>query len=198
MAKQGRARVLSEHEFRRVVRNQKGEKHGFRNIALLHFSFYLGLRAKEMASLKIVDVMDDEGRLKEEIVLRKHMTKGEKVRTVYLTNTKVKKALKVYLDHRRKVEKTLFPNSHLFRSQISGKFSPNTMQMLFSNMYESVGIYGASSHSGRRSFATRLLEQGVGIKSVQTLLGHSSITTTSIYAEDNPRLLANISKNLKI
>jgi integrase/recombinase XerD len=198
MAKQGKAKVLSEHEFKRVVRHQITAKHGLRNVALLHISFYLGLRAKEMASLKICDVVDSAGALKEELAITREMTKGNQRRVVYLTNPKVRKVLHEYIEHRKNVERTYFFDAPLFRSQISGKFSPNTMQMLFSQMYKEVGIDGASSHSGRRSFATKLLEQGVNIKSVQTLLGHSNIITTSIYVEDNPYLLANISRNLKI
>ena len=126
------------------------------------------------------------------------MTKGNKQRTVYLTNEKVRKVLQAYLDYQKERDGSLNPNSALFKSQINGKLSPNTLQMLFTRMYQAVGLDGASSHSGRRSFATKLLEQGVGIRNVQTLLGHSSITTTSIYAEDNPYLLGNISRNLKI
>ncbi len=198
MAKQGKAKVLSEQEFKRVVRHQITAKHGLRNVALLHISFYLGLRAKEMASLKICDVVDSTGNLKEELTLTREMTKGNQSRAIYLTNPKVRKALQEYIEHRKNIEGTYFHEASLFRSQISGKFSPNTMQLLFSNMYKDVGLEGASSHSGRRSFATKLLEQGVNIKSVQTLLGHSSIMTTSIYVEDNPYLLANISRNLKI
>jgi integrase/recombinase XerD len=196
--KEGRARVLQESEFKRVVQHQRGNKHELRNIALLHISFYLGLRAKEMASLAIKDILDSDGQLKEQIILLRKMTKGAKQRTVYLTNEKVKKALQEYLDSRKSIDGSLNPNSSLFKSQINGKFSPNTLQMLFTRMYKAVGLDGASSHSGRRSFATRLLEQGVGIRNVQTLLGHSSITTTSIYAEDNPYLLGNISRNLRI
>jgi len=198
MAKQGKAKALNEREFKRVVQHQIGKKHGIRNIGLLHFSFYLGLRAKEMASLRIIDVVDSNAQIKEQILLKREMTKGNKQRAVYLANPKVRKALKDYLDFRKTVENSYFYNGPLFRSQINGKFSPNTLQMLFSRMYQAVGLDGASSHSGRRSFATRLLEQGVNIKSVQTLLGHANITTTSIYAEDNPFLLANISKNLRI
>jgi integrase/recombinase XerD len=198
MAKQGKAKVLNEKELKRVVQHQIGTKHGIRNIALLHFSFYMGLRAKEMASLRISDVVDSNGEIKDQIELNREMTKGDKSRTVYLVNSKVRNALKDYLDFRKNIENSYFRNSPLFRSQISNSFSANTIQMLFTRMYKDVGLDGASSHSGRRSFATRLLEQGVNIKSVQTLLGHSSITTTSIYAEDNPYLLANISRNLRI
>ena len=43
-----------------------------------------------------------------------------------------------------------------------------------------------------------VIKQGVNIKSIQTLMGHSSIITTSIYVDDNPFLLANVSRNLKI
>jgi integrase/recombinase XerD len=196
--KEGKARVLQENEFKRVVQHQRGDRHELRNIALLHISFYLGLRAKEMASLAIKDILGSDGRLKEQINLLRKMTKGAKQRTVYLTNEKVRKTLQEYLDSRKKIDGSLNPNSPLFKSQINGKFSPNTLQMLFTRMYKAVGLDGASSHSGRRSFATRLLEQGVGIRNVQTLLGHSSITTTSIYADDNPYLLGNISRNLRI
>lgn len=198
MTKEGKAKALNEAEFKRVVQYQIGKKHGARNIALLHFSFYLGLRAKEMASLRINDVVDANDQLRDQIVLRREMTKGNKQRTAYLANSKVRKALMEYLGFRKTVENSYFYDGPLFRSQISGKFSPNSLQQLFSRMYQAVGLDGASSHSGRRSFATRLLEQGVNIKSVQTLLGHANITTTSIYAEDNPYLLANISKNLRI
>jgi len=196
--KEGRARVLQESEFKRVVQHQRGGRHEQRNIALLHTSFFLGCRAKEMASISLKDVLDSRGQLKEQIILKRHMTKGNKQRAVYLTNEKVRRALQEYLNFRKEQDGSLNPNSALFKSQINGRFSPNTLQMLFSRMYQAVGLDGASSHSGRRSFATRLLEQGVGIRNVQTLLGHSSIATTSIYAEDNPYLLGNISRNLRI
>ena len=47
-------------------------------------------------------------------------------------------------------------------------------------------------------FLPLLLEQGVGIRNVQTLMGHSSISTTAEYAEDNPVLLGKISEGLSI
>jgi len=75
---------------------------------------------------------------------------------------------------------------------------PNTLQQLFKRLYKNVGLDGTSFHSGRRSFATRLLarllEQGVGIGNVQTLMGHSSIITKAEYAEKNPILLGKISE----
>ena len=193
----GRARVLTTPEFKRVIKMQSNTKFGLRNSVLMHLSFYLGLRAKEMCSLKVGSITDSHGALKTEVLLKRNMTKGNKQRRFYLTNDKLTKILMQYLEQ-RKADGTDHPDAPLVLSQKGGRFSPNSMQQLFSKFYRMVGLDGASSHSGRRSFATRLLEQGVGIRNVQTLMGHSSIGTTAIYAEENPVLLGKISGNLTI
>ena len=54
--------------------------------------------------------------------------------------------------------------------------------MLFKEIYETAGIR-TSSHSGRRTFATRLNEKGVGMKTIQKLMGHRNIGTTALYCE---------------
>ena len=193
----GKSRVLSSQEFKRVIKMSGVGKHGERNVLLLHLSFFLGLRSKEMASLRIMDFVDSHGEVKKEVLLQRKMTKGNKQRRFYPHNEKLVKALNSYFDFRKK-EKTYNPESPLIRSQKGGFFDPNTLQQLFKRLYKNVGLDGASSHSGRRSFATRLLEQGVGIRNVQTLMGHSSISTTAGYAEDNPVLLGKISESLAI
>ena len=130
-------------------------------------------------------------------LLKRSMTKGNKQRRFYLTNEKLTKVLIQYLEQ-RKLDKTDQPEAPLILSQKGKHFTPNSLQQLFSRMYQDCGLDGARSHSGRRSFCTRLLEQGVGIRNVQTLMGHSSIATTAIYSEENPVLLGNISSNLNI
>ncbi len=57
---------------------------------------------------------------------------------------------------------------------------------IFKQLYVKAGIKGAKSHSGRRTFATRLIESGYDIKSVSILMGHSNIQTTARYISENP------------
>ena len=64
-------------------------------------------------------------------------------------------------------------------------------------MFDSVGMKGMSSHTGRRNYAKRLNEQGVSIKNIKDLMGHASIATTSISIENSLIKLNEISKNLK-
>ncbi|PRE93282.1 site-specific integrase [Burkholderia multivorans] len=192
--REGQAKVLTESEFRRVINVVKKGTHAKRNVALLYTSFGLGLRAKELASLRIRHVLDDGGKLLDEINLDASMTKGRKQRHAYLTNTKVADALRDYLDERREADGILFNyDAPLFRSQKGGQFTPNTLQQLFQRMYSKARLQGASSHSGRRTFATTLIEKGVDIKAVSTLMGHASIAMTARYVEDNPVRLKQIS-----
>ena len=193
----GKARVLTSAEFKRVVKMQESNKHSLRNITCLYISFYLMLRAKESANLKISTFVDKNGNLKNEILLKSSMTKGSKQRRVYLTNEKMRKVVSEYLDM-RKTTNTYHLDSPLILSQKSGAFTPDTMQKLFGQMYRQVGLDGARSHSGRRTGATRLIENGVGIRNIQVLLGHSQISSTIVYLQENPAVLGKISNKLTI
>ena len=189
MAREGKAKVLTADELTRVIKLQATSKHAMRNIALLYCSFALGLRAKELAALRVEDVFNTAtDALVDVIQLKSAYTKGNKQRDAYLSNMKLRKAISDYLGER----KPYSANEPLFLSQKRGSFSPNTIQMLFARMYRQAGIEGASSHTGRRTFATRLIEQGADIKAVSTLMGHSSISMTAEYVENNPSRLSKL------
>lgn len=79
----------------------------------------------------------------------------------------------------------------LFRSQKGGHFSANSMCQVFLNIYKACGLSDASSHSGRRTFITRLANKGIGVRVLAALAGHSSIATTQRYIDVNDEQLAN-------
>lgn len=193
MAQIGKARVPTEGELKRLFSIVKVGNHARRNAAMLSVSYRLGFRAKEIASLRIRDVLDDQGRLREECGLTGAMTKGGKPRVAYLTNPVVRQSIKEYLDERRIQEGILFNfGSPLFKSQKGNNFSPNTLQQLLRRLHDRAGIVGGRSHSGRRWFATELISRGTDIKAVSVLMGHSSVSMTARYAEDNPQRLRRI------
>lgn len=193
MPKEGKSRVLSESEFKRLLIIAKEGTLGVRNVAIVYCSFGLGLRAKEIASLKIMDVVDGQFKILDEINLKRAMTKGEKQRHAYITNPKLASALQLHINEMRQREKEKFnEKSSLFKTQRGSRFHPDVLQKWFRKLYDKTGLVGASSHSGRRTFITRLIEQGVDIKAVSRLAGHASIVTTSEYVEDNPDRLKRI------
>lgn len=197
MAEFGQARVPTEEEMKRLYRVAKGGMYPARNTAILMVSYKLGFRAKEIAALRVCDVLDDKGRLKEEIHLTGKMTKGNKQRVAYLTNPALRAALTTYLSERKEREASLFNVlAPLFKSQKGFAFSPNTMSQLLTGLHEQAGVIGGRSHSGRRWFATELIGKGVDLKSVSVLMGHASVSMTAKYAEANPQKLRRITAEL--
>jgi len=83
------------------------------------------------------------------------------------------------------------PERALFASQKGGHFSANTMCQLFLEIYKACGYRDASSHSGRRTYITRLANKGVGVRLLAALAGHSHISTTQRYIDVNAEQLAN-------
>jgi integrase/recombinase XerD len=198
MPARGKARVPSEVELKRLFGvTRAATAHAKRDLALLAVSYRVGLRAKEIASLRVKDVLGEDGRILEECSLGASMTKGGKPRIAYLTSPAVRGPLKDYLDDRRQREGILFNvEAPLFKSQKRSGFTPNTMQQLLHRLHERAGIIGGRSHSGRRWFATELISKGIDLKSVSVLMGHSSVAMTAQYAEDNPQRLRRIAAEL--
>lgn len=111
--------------------------------------------------------------------------KGGKTRELPIEDEGLKKALIDYLDLRLSKNPNLKPNDPLIISQKNGPYSPNTLQDHMSMMLRQwAGIERASSHSGRRTLATKLIhEHGEHLKTVQKVLGHKDAATTVIYHE---------------
>ncbi len=179
------AATVSEAQLRRVLQYVSTRRHALRDRTMVLVSFNAGLRAKEIAALRVGDVYDEAGAVREQFALRRSQTKGGHERTVYL-NRNLRRALAEYrlLVQHRKSTDALFP------SQKGGHFRANTLCQLFLEIYTAAGIAGASSHSGRRTFITRLANKGVGVRQLAALAGHSSIGTTQRYIDVNAEQLA--------
>lgn len=115
---EGKARVLTDAEFNRLIRITAAERHGLRNTAILMMSFGLGLRVAELASLTINDVVNADGSIKDHFQIMRVNSKNKRNREVFLSNSKVRKSLKAYLDDRRhNSDVVMVAGSPLFRSQ---------------------------------------------------------------------------------
>lgn len=188
LMRMGKAPYVPKSDLRRALDGQQGQ-HALRNRTILLLSHCLGLRAKELALLLVGDVLDlHQGEVKEVVRLLK--TKGEKFREAFLVNDEARDHLRRYL-----VTRPARADAPLFLSQKGGAFSPNTMQKLLHNIYAAAGI-AASSHSGRRSFATRLIEGGADVYAVMQMMGHSSIMTTQQYFATSPERLKKFARIL--
>lgn len=182
-----KAHVLNPQEFKRLMSVVKDSSHSKRDTLLMLMSYGLGLRAIELSHLRVDDVLNPDGSIIESVLLNK--TKGEGKRTFYLIDKKIKEALIEYIKERMNKKEVFSHSQPLFLSQKRGPFNNLTLAKRFNNLYKLAGIKGASSHSGRRTFATNLIEKGMDIKSVSVLMGHSNIQMTAEYVQENPERL---------
>lgn len=180
------ASVLADSDIRRVFRIIETTRHADRNRLAFVLSLYAGLRVGEIAALTVGDVVTSDGKVRREIKLGAHQTKGSKGRTVVLS-TRVRREIAVHLKFRQ----VHHSDAPLIESQRNGRaFSNVTLSMLFKEIYEAAGIR-TSSHSGRRTFATRLNAKGVGMRTIQKLMGHRHIGTTALYCDVSDDTLRN-------
>jgi site-specific recombinase XerD len=149
-----------------------------RDRSILELLFSAGLRVSELVSLnrEQVNLKNQEFSVK---------GKGGKIRIVFISDT-AKAALENYLEKRTDVASALFirlpKNKKMDFKNQSNRLTPRSIQRIVKYYATKAGIVkDVHPHTLRHSFATDLLSNGADIRSVQAMLGHSSITTTQIY-----------------
>ena len=173
------ARIITKQEFQRLLSVVASNKHAERNRAVVFLSFYAGLRACEIASLRIHDVVADDGTIKAQVILESYMTKGNERQQVIL-NRVLRKELAKYV---KSVCSNYSRNDALIKSQKGSAFSPLTITQLFARLYKLSGISGASSHSGRRFYIDCLASKSVNVRVIQALARHKHLNTTMRYID---------------
>lgn len=147
-----------------------------RDKAIIELLFSTGLRVSELCALEKTDINLD----KEEFTVR---GKGKKLRIVFISY-EAKDALANYLKLRADINPFLFTR-HDRGQKENGKLqglSTRSVQRLVEKYAKVAGIAKkVTPHTLRHSYATDLLMNGADIRSVQTMLGHSSIMTTQVY-----------------
>ncbi|OGD31858.1 hypothetical protein A3C91_00115 [Candidatus Azambacteria bacterium RIFCSPHIGHO2_02_FULL_52_12] len=180
---------LDAEELARLLKAPKGnDVAALRDKAILETLFSTGLRVAELCSLKTGDVNLD----KREFAVR---GKGGKLRIVFLS-ADAERALRAYLAEREDIYEALFvahrKGVRPSRAALA-TLTPRSVQRLIKKYAVMAGIVKkVTPHQLRHSFATDLLHNGADIRSVQTMLGHASITTTQIYTHYTDKRLKEI------
>ncbi len=143
-----------------------------RDTAILHTLFSTGLRVSEIAKLTRENISNQ----RQEISIT---GKGGKSRIVFLS-PQATEWIKTYLQQRQDTDPGLFVNH--YQKYQTKPLTVRSIQRIIKKLAQKAGIVKkVTPHTLRHSFATDLLINGADLRSVQSMLGHSSITTTQIY-----------------
>ncbi|TSD01393.1 MAG: Tyrosine recombinase XerC [Parcubacteria group bacterium Athens0714_25] len=180
---------LNGDEVGRILQCVNGEDlKSLRDRSILELLFSAGLRVSELTGIN-----RDQINLKnQEFSVR---GKGDKVRVVFISDT-AKQILERYISKRVDIDQALFVRIMKNpQNKEDLRLTPRSIQRIVKYYAHKAGIVkDVHPHTLRHSFATDLLSNGADIRSVQAMLGHSSITTTQIYTHVTNRQLKDIHK----
>lgn len=181
---------LEFEEVIRIIDSVTGKDlQSLRDKAMIELLFSAGLRVSELSSLNInnISLKNQEFSI---------IGKGSKMRVVFISNS-AKKSLQEYLNKRTDIDPALFirTNKIGFKKDDDLRLTTRSVQRIVKYYAKKAGIIkDVHPHTFRHSFATDLLSNGADIRSVQAMLGHSSITTTQIYTHVTNKQLREIHK----
>ncbi|MTE26421.1 tyrosine-type recombinase/integrase [Winogradskyella sp. ZXX205] len=173
--------VLSQEEVLDLIRHTKNLKH--KTITTLLYS--CGLRISELLNLKLSDIDTD----RKQLYVKN--SKGRKDRVVSLANTILPVLKTYYMNYK--------PKQYLFEGSNGKKYSHESVRQFIRRNSKKAQIKKVvTPHTLRHSYATHLLENGVDIRYIQSLLGHSKPETTMIYTHVRRKDLMDIMNPLDV
>jgi integrase/recombinase XerC len=152
-----------------------------RDAAIVKLILYAGLRVGEIIQLRLSDIILDDR--KGSVIVREG--KGTKRREIPLNN-KARKAMLDYLQVRPEIE-----SNYLFLGQRNEGIKSKTVQRSVTRFADPIGLRDVTPHTLRHTFAKSLIDSGVSLDKVATLLGHSNLNTTRIYTTPSVQDLLN-------
>ena len=188
-----------------------------RDRLVLMLGLTCAMRVTEIARVLVDDVLLPSGAVRREVSLRATITKGCRQRCVFLTHLDTLEALDAYVEWRwakghgteldRSRHRGLSPSTALIVSrrgaafqltkkprtleggQVEDYWACDALQAHVTGLYQAAGLGQCSSHSGRRTFANRLLAKGHAVETVQQLLGHAHLDHTDAYLDVDETVL---------
>ena len=173
--------VLSQEEVLRIIQYTQNIKHR----AILTLLYSCGLRIGELINLKLADFHVE----RKQLIVKKG--KGRKDRYVSLADSFLPLLSNYYHSYK--------PTIYFVEGQNGGKYSAESIRSFLRKSCKKAGIRKlVTPHTLRHSYATHLLENGVDLRYIQTLLGHSKPETTMIYTHVQRKDLMEIQNPLDV
>ena len=189
------AKVLSRKELQRLLDRVTHGRHPERDRVMILLSFRAGLRSKEISGLTWSMITDASGTLADTIALPNRASKGRNGGRSIPLHDELRDALAALMDARP--DKIRADRPVIYSERADG-YSANAVAVWFFERYREIGIEGASSHSGRRTFITalskKIIEAGGSLRDVQQLAGHASLSMTQAYIEGDAAAKRNVMK----
>lgn len=161
---------------------------GLRNMALIELIYGSGLRVSELLNIKMEDIHLTQGYISV-------IGKGDKERRIPLTDMAMIAIRNYIVNGREKLFKKSKHN-YLFMNNIGDPLSRQGFFKLLKALGKKANIESPfSPHTLRHSFATHLLENGIDLRTLQTLLGHEDISTTQIYTHISQKRIREVYEN---
>ena len=173
--------VLSPEDVEQLLNFKPSNTIEIRDMAIVELMYSSGLRVSETVNINISD-------FEENMSFLRVIGKGSKTRLVPMGRFAIN-AINNWLNEREKISNN---TDALFLNSKGSRLSVRSIQLRLKKMAIKQGLPPVHPHMLRHSFATHMLESSGDLRTIQELLGHSSLSTTQIYTKLDYQHLAKI------